>query len=998
MPEASRSDLRYDPTSVPIPRTLDDSIAAADMPQSITDIPEPAADRIAFGPFVCAPRERLLLKDGVPVEIGGRSLDLLLVLIERPGHVIHRRELLKRVWPDVVVEDGSLRFHMTNLRKVLGDGVDGARYVATQVGVGYAFVAPVRSLPDEPAQYSDTAAPPTPPPARLPPRPPHVIGRESDVQLLGERLVDIPLFTIVGPGGVGKTTLAVEAAHEALHRFADGAGFVDLATLENPALIPSAIAGALGISVQGDDPLTVVLSHIRSRRLLLILDNCEHLVEGVAQIVDRIRETAPHVSILATSRETLRVAREHVHWLAPLGYPVDSAGLTLEQLLEYPAIQLFVERAAAGNSTFVIDFDSARRIADMCRQLDGMALPIELTAVRVATHGLLATSQLLDQRLSLHWTGRRTSTPRHQTLQATLDWSYDLLSPAEQLVLDRLSIFLGLFSLNAALAVAIDEAIDAETATAALEELTAKSLLAPDRSISSSCYRLLEMTRTYARKKLLARGVDEYNATSQRHAGYILQVLENRSTSSHDFQTDARRFSLMLGNVRTALEWSHGPTGDLSIGVPLAAASTRVFMTLSLLIECRSWSERAVSQLGDRFAGTSVELELQAALGLSLMFTRGNSEASEKALRRALDIATALDDRWNQLRLLGRLHIFHERIGDFATASAWADRAVRVADEIDEPEAIAVAASLAGISHHLAGDQTLARHELERSLREGLRSDRSRTVHYGFDHRNRSGIALARVLWLLGQADFSRHVTSHIVQEAARLDHPVTHCIALVWTLSIHLWTGDLDQAQASLDTFAQNAEMNAFGPYIAASAGFRGQLGIQRGQPEGALCLLEESLSRLHSARYELLTSTFEAALVEGMILRGRCDQALDVANIAIDRCNDNGEQYMMPELLRLKAISLHRLGRPLADVEALFQASIDCARRQGARSWELRGAMDLARLRIEDGRTTEALALLDPVRNAFVEGLDTMDLRTADALLQRLLADTSTQKPALG
>jgi predicted ATPase/DNA-binding winged helix-turn-helix (wHTH) protein len=953
-------------------------------------------DRIAFGPFQLTPGERLLSRNGRVVEIGGRSLDLLIALAGQPGRVIPRQELLKRVWPDVVVEDSSLRFHMASLRKILGDGENGARYITTQVGVGYAFVAPIQRLPvagNEPASIvslhppSQRKEPESTIAGKLPPRPLRVIGREPDVKLLSERIADTQLFTIVGPGGVGKTTLALEAAYASLTRFADKAAFVDLGTLEDAALIPSAIAGALGIPVQGEDPMTVVLAHIRSRQLLLILDNCEHLIDAVSQVVERIRDTAPQVSVLATSRELLRVRGEHVHWLDPLDYPRETTDLSRDQLLAYPAVELFIERASAGNSALGVDAEAARLIAEMCRQLDGMALAIELTAVRVAAHGLRATSALLGERFNLAWTGRRTAAPRQQTLQATLDWSYELLSDTEKRVLERLSVFLGPFSHESALNVAADETIDVETAAIALEELTAKSLLAPNRSSGTSCYRLLEMTRAYARKRLSARGASELRATMQRHATHFLRDLEGRSVAQQDFDTDVKHFSQMLGNIRSALEWSFGPDGDLTLAVPLAAASARVFMTLSLLVECRTWCARAIRHPDNRYAGTATELELQAALGLSLMFTGGNSEAAETALRRALEIATRLDDRWNQLRLLARLHIFHERIGDFATANSWAEIAVKVAASIGEPEAVAIAASLAGISHHLAGNQTLARRELELSLRESLPSERARTIHYGFDHRNRSGIALARTVWLQGYPAHAQQVAEHTVREAARLEHPITHCIALVWTLSVHLWNGDLEKAQTSLDIFANRAELNAFGPYIAASAGFKGQVSLQRGEPQGALCLIEGSLARLHASKYELLTSTFEAALVQGNILHGRYEEAFVIASTAIDRCRSSGDLYMLPELLRLKAIAtLPATPTGAIEAERLLLESLACSRSQGARSWELRAATDLARLWADGQRSALALDMLKSVRDKFSEGFATADLRETDTLLKQI------------
>lgn len=960
--------------------------------------------RMSFGPFCLSPAERLLTRDGAPVEIGGRSLDLLTALVEEPGRVLSKRELLKRVWPDVVVEDGSLRFHMAGLRKVLGDGVEGARYIATQVGVGYAFVAPVQQLPG----FDDQAGQRGPGEAMsvgiLPSRLPRLFGRETDVQLLVDRISEARLFTIVGAAGVGKTTLAVEIGHALLPRFGDKVHFVDLSLLEDPTLVPSAIAAALGIPVQANDPMAVVLGHVRQEELLLVLDNCEHLVDAVSIVVERIGDVASKVGILATSREPLRIRGEHVHWLGSLDYPDEPADLSLDTLLTYPAVALFVERATAGNSALNPDLDAVRLIADMCGRLDGMALPIELTAVRVAAHGLEATSMLLGERFSLGWSGRRTALPRQQTLQATLDWSYQLLSDAERLTLERLSVFLGPFSITAALEVVADEDLGTDAAAAALDELITKSLISPDRWQEPGFYRLLEITRAYAQEKHAARGVDEINSTARRHATLFLRELAGVWASDGTYMGRAPRFSLHLSTIRSALNWAFGAEGDLAIAIPLAAASAPVFLDLSLLAECRMWCARAVDRLDDRYRDTAAEMELQAALGLALMFTRGNSQAAEAALRRALEVAVALGDRWSQLRLLGRLHIFHERIGDFKTARTWADMAVQVAKEIAEPEAIAVAASLAGISHYVAGDHPSARRELELSLKNSLRSERSRTIRYGFDHRNRSSIALARTLWLQGCVDQAKRLAAQTVREAAGLESPATHCIALISALSVDLWTGDLEQAQVNLESFTRCAELNAFDPYIAASGGFRGKLAIQQGKAGEALGWIEESLARLRSARYELLTTSFCMALMQGLTLSGRHREALDLAVSTIDRCNGNGELFAMPELLRIKAGIVLALDGG-GEAEALLRDALAWSSRQGALSWQLRAAIDLARLWMQDGRPAEAAALLKPLRQEFREGLDTSDLRAADLLLKALAdcnqlqgADNYAEGPAAG
>jgi predicted ATPase/DNA-binding winged helix-turn-helix (wHTH) protein len=963
--------------------------------EAITDDLRPSsAVSIAFGPFHVVPAKRLLTRDGMPVEIGGRALDLLIALLEQPGRVLSKRELLRRVWAEAIVEEGSLRFHMTGLRRILGDGEGGARYISTQVGVGYAFVgtvdmifdrigAPAEAPKTEPmteAKALSTHVGALPPRARL-------IGREADVRVIVDRLAKPQLFTIVGAGGVGKTSLAVEVGY----RLGDGpyerVHFVDLAQVEDPLLVPSALSGAVGLPVQADDPVFVLLAHLRTRKLLLVIDNCEHLVDAVSGVIERIREGAPDTGVLATSREPLRTRDEQLHWLGALDFPPETGDFTVEALLAFPAVRLFVERASAGNASLLLDAENVRLVADMCRRLNGMALPIELAAMRVATHGVQATHALLGERFSLGWAGRRTALPRQQTLRATLDWSYGLLSPQERLVFDRLAIFVGPFSVDAASQVIADAQIDQLAAVAALDELAAKGLVAVDHSEAIHAYRLLEMTRAYARERLALHGQAQVHAVAFRHAAYYTELLGQLGSTPDEVFDRSARLANQLGNIRSALEWSFGPQGDAGLALPLAAASASLFLHFSLMVECRTWCARATELLELGYFGTPVEMELQAALGLVLMFTRGNSGAAETALLRAMEIATALDDACSQLRLLGRLQIFYERIGDFASSLAWAEQAIGVGDAIGEPEAIAVAASLAGVSHHLLGDQMLARRELEKSLKYSQPPRRSHSVHYGFDHRNRTGLALARTLWLQGFPDQARQWAQRVESEAAALDHPVTHCIALVWTLGIYIWTGDLDKANASLATFSKIAEANMLAPYMAAALGMRGAIAVRAHQPDEAIDWLHESLARLHGMRYELLTTTFEIALAEGLILTGRHAEAGRLVEGTIEHCRKSGDAFALPELLRIKASILKALGGgDTMPAQVVLEESLALSRQQGARAWELRAAMDLARLWLEQGRVGDAKQLLDSWRDDVSSDADTMDRRELRELWQAI------------
>src|SRR5246500_5984791 len=435
-----------------------------------------ARNAISFGPFSLFVAERLLKKVDKPIPLGGRALDILIALAERPGEVVTHKELISTAWPDVTVEEANLRFQMAALRKALGDGRDGARYVSNVAGRGYCFVAPVtRSNARQTARGAGIA--PIERGQRVPPRLARMVGRDDTVRALTQQLQEWRFVSIVGPGGVGKTTVAISVAHALVDGFQGAVFFIDLAALTDAKLVPTAIASVLGLMVQTQDPVVGLLAFIGDRKILLVLDNCEHVIGVAAALAERVVSETPQAHVLATSREALRVEGEHVHLLYSLDCPPEDAGLTAMEALRYPAAQLFMERAAAsGYGAELSDID-APIVARSCRRLDGIALAIELAASRVGSLGIREPAELLDNRFSLLGHGRRTALPRHETLNAMLDWSYNLLSEREKVVLSGLSVFVGDFTLEAACFLASETETDEATAIETLESLLAKSLI-----------------------------------------------------------------------------------------------------------------------------------------------------------------------------------------------------------------------------------------------------------------------------------------------------------------------------------------------------------------------------------------------------------------------------------------------------------------------------------------------------------------------------------------
>jgi len=944
-----------------------------------------ASDVISFGPYSLVASERLLTKDGTPVELGARALDILIALTSRPNEAVSKRDLLARVWPDVTVEEGSLRFHIARLRKALGDGKDGARYIATLAGRGYCLVAPLLRPKDPVAAAAAESA--NIPHANLPGRLPRMVGRADDVLTVSKLLVAERFVTIVGTGGVGKTTVAVAVAHELIDAFAGAVLFVDLGLLSAPDLTGTAVASMLGLPVRSDDATPSLIAYLRDKRILLVLDTCEHLVDAVAPLTARIYAAALQVHILATSREALRVEGDHVYTLEPLAFPPDDAALTAAAARTFPAFQVFMERAAASGARLDVNDADASVVADICRKLGGVALAIELAAGRVVAYGLQQTAALLDQRLTLLWPGQRTAPPRQKTLHATFEWSYALLSDTERAVLRRLAVFVGPFTMDAALAVLTSASIDQSLVFSAVDSLVAKSMLATRPAGGMMRYRLLDTTRAYALE--IAIPDAELAELAARHAVYYRDWLRQIGAEAPSLSAAAERLPLLTGlnNVRAALEWSFGPCGNVEIAVGLAAAAAPVLLAMSLLSECLRWSERALIALDPQVRAGPEEMQLQAALGMSLMFVQGGCEAAHAALTRALDIAEASGNSDGQLGLLTRLVVFYTRTGDFNTMLAYAKRGIEVARKIADPAAMALARAILGMSLRHTGDQAGARTELEAALAHGRVSPRTSSIYLGYDHYSLASITLAITLWMQGHPAQALQRARQTVEDPETSKNPVTLAMVLSWAVCVFIWAGEFDSAEDYSERFIAHAASLSIRPYLAVGRGFKGVLAIRRGDARGGIVSVEGSLAALKTTRHGLMDILFGIALAQGFAATGRVGDARTLIDETIRHAETNGALSLMPELLRVKGTVLLSWMPPDAGgAERCFVESLDLSRRQATRSWELRTAVDLAALWAAEGRNDRARSLLRPLFEQFVEGFETADLKAARNLLAAL------------
>jgi predicted ATPase/DNA-binding winged helix-turn-helix (wHTH) protein len=943
------------------------------------------SEKIAFGSFILHPDERLLLRQGKPVDLGTRAFDILVTLATQPNEVVSKADLLARVWPDVTVEEGSLRFHMANLRKVLAADAGGARYIATLTGRGYCFVAPMSRPDPHDGARADIAA--DYPHANLPGHLRRMVGRNDDIAALSAQLMATRFVTIAGMGGVGKTTVAVAVGHKLIEEFAGAVHLVDLGAINDPDLVATNATSTLGLSNPSGDAISSLIAHLTNRRTLLILDTCEHVIDAVAALAARIVSAVPHAHVLATSREPFHVEGEHVYKLSPLACPPGDPIVTVAAAQGYPATRLFIERAEATGARLDLDDAEAAVVTGICRKLDGVPLAIELAAGRVASHGLQKTAALLDERFSLLWPGRRIAPPRQKTLQATLDWSYSLLSDFERVVLRRLAVFAGDFSIDGAVTVVTDNAIDEALVFGAIDSLVAKSMVATTPTGATMRYRLLDTTRAYALQ--IDMDSSELAGVAARHASYCLRWLEETGLEWPRLvnATQRSRHLAGLANVRAALDWCFGSSGDTDIGIRLAVAADPVFISMSLLTEDRFWTARAIGALDETGRGGRKEMHLQAALGVSLMFTRGGTEAARDALNRSFAIAEQHGDALDKIQILGPLQMFYLRTGEFRTALVYAQRCYDLANMLKDLVSTTLAHSIMGMSLHLAGECDRARTALEAGLRYTPHSDRTTTNYLGFDGRLLAGAILARALWLQGQPDQAVERSLLTIREAEALDHPLTISIALVWTISLFLWLGDLDRASQHINRLFALADLHSLGPYLVVGRGFRGELAIRRGDADSGVRTLQHALTELHKLPYELLTTPLNIALIQGLAETHRFVEAFALLDETMQSVETNGDLCYMPELLRLKGNLVLATAPPHDDTaETYFTQSLELSRRQGARAWELRTAIDFATLLVGRGKHERAEEILKPPFKQFVEGLDAPDLLSAARILEAL------------
>jgi predicted ATPase/DNA-binding winged helix-turn-helix (wHTH) protein len=925
-----------------------------------------------FGRYKLFPGRREVLADGKPLQVGERAFDVLLRLIEARGALVGKDDLLKAVWAGQIVDENALQAQISALRKAFAAEPDLIRTVS---GQGYQFTAEVRaSLPAAPGESST-----------LPRWISELIGRDEQLQRVLDLLNRNRLVSLCGPGGIGKTRLAMEAARRVFDRSDGKVCIAKLAPLSDPRLVPATVAKALGLALAGG-PVTSqrIAAAIGAQPVLLVLDNCEHLIDACAQLTEEVLQHTPAARFLATSREPLRADGEYVYRVPGLELPDVKAAS--EVVLRSGSIRLFLARVRESDPQFAPDSAAYSTMASICRRLDGIPLALELAASRAAALGIDALASLLDDRFRILAGGRRTAMPRHQTLRATLDWSHELLPEPERVILRRLAVFSGAVPLGLASRVVADATLTQAEVVAGIGNLVSKSLVMRDAATDS--YRLLETTRAYARDKLSA--ARELERVAQRHAEECRDLFDQAALDWESLPTAQwlATYQGYLDDLRAALDWLFSVKGEEANAIQLTVAAVPLWFHLSLIDECRARVEEALKRVPA--AGHVSEerlMQLHAAHGWSLMYTTGPARETGVAWNSALQLAERLGSTDYRLRALWGLWAGSINNGRFTEALELARTFRQAAETSPDRADTLVGERMMAQSLHFLGEQHEALVSIEHMLNHyEAPQRRSHVVRFQFDQRVTARITLSRVLWLRGKSDQALRNVETGIQEALSLSHSLSLGNVLAQAACpVALLAGEFDLAERYIAMFMEQAAANTLDVWRIYGRCFRGMLRIQRGDVAGGVLQLGEALDELRQAKFVQYLTAFLLAHAEGLAEAKQVEPALLAIHEALARVERMKERWCLAEAVRIRGELALQIGSQ-SEAEGYFRQALKWARAQGAVSWELRAATSLARLYNTQRRTAPARAVLEPVLAGFAEGLHSRDVISAAGLLRTL------------
>ncbi len=976
---------------------------------------DPAKPCLRFGPYLLDLPARRLLRGQSPVRLGGRALDLLAALLETPGQIVARDTLVRRVWPASFVEESSLRVHIAALRRAL-DEDDGAPYISTVPGQGYGFMAPVvaeardqrdqrderegregrdeHDAHDERGKARAAAAPVAIP--RLDARAASVradplIGREADLVALAPALGQYRLLTLVGAGGIGKTRVALALADREARRFPDGCAVIDLSPVADAAALPSTVAARLGLMAPGADPVSALTHGLRDRRALLVLDNCEHLLDAVHALAQALLAHTGALCLLATSREPLGVDGE-------LAWPLPPLATESPNERPSPAARLFLERAERAGAALQ-GLNDLPRIDALCRRLDGLPLALELAAARLPALGLPGLVQRLDVVLAgsigAPQGASLDSSRRHRSLEALIDWSDSLLAAPDRAVLRRLSVFRQDFSPEDAIALAADAEIPPERAALSLRRLVRKSLLTPVEGHEPPRLRLLFATRAYAERRLAAS--PEQREWAARHARHIQAQLVRAGRELQAINADRlsdwhRRHAGLIDELRAAVARNLAPGGDARAALSVITAARPLILEFGLFAEAMPWVERGLTLVAT-LEPPDLDLELQlriCACFLGIVAGRGGARREEM-----VDRLLALARRPGQGRSHRRAHIDALFV---LVAAAWGlGEHRRMAPWLDELRTL-----LPGGDGSPSWVLIVRRHQATLDFFDG-RFDEARrhldavlalsTRHLRRSYTGAAPLPIncaqytARILWLQGRGEEADALIDATLEQLDPLTPLAPGMVLGMTGIPVAIWQGRDDLARERLDRLYAHVTRHRQGFWPPLLDSLRWALDERRQRDASPGAAIPDAPANP--------PPPWPSRLVEDQL--GTFGLPW-VSEASVRRAWDGDVGWAAAELIRadaaLRLVRLDHPDRPAQEdefraIDADLAHAAMLARDQGAVAWSLRIAITQARLWQRMDRRREAAEALRCALAALPQGHGDADPTQARALLDALSGD---------
>lgn len=904
--------------------------------------------------------QRDIRDHGASLRIGARALDILEVLHRANGSLVSKDDIMDAVWPGLIVEENRLQVHVATLRKALGPNRD---LIKTVPGRGYLLIAhpPVAHAV---APRASEVAPEVGPEPAAAPHPAPLVGRQTEIGQIVDMLERASVVTLVGAGGIGKTSLAERVAHELRGRAGERVLFVELARAATRDDVLRAIGAELGLDADGVPAVERIGEAFAASRGLLVLDNAEHVVDLAADLVETLTSHAAPLRVLVTSREPLHISVEAVFRVSPLAVPDADAGV--DEIARHSAVELFLARVRAATPDCAVDAAGMRLIGDICRRLDGLPLAIELAAARVATLGLEVVAARLDDRLNLLTGGRRSALPRHQTLRATFDWSYVLLDAAARSLFRRMACFVGPFTFDAARDVAMDPGMPSAEMIALLGELVAKSLVTVEFNGAQARYRLTESTRAYALEKLHNEG--EFDTVAARHARYEREQADAAMAA----QAQAAHAASLGAGAGIA------PLRELAVAGPPAAeidALAHALLEPARMRESSIPARRALDTLDAGAHGAvdaAREMRLRAAYAAALLHTDGDTHTAAATWDRTLGLAGRIgDEAFDARALVGLWNTMLTR-SDIHESLRYATRFERAAERRgDRPQRL-LADAMVATSLHYFGEHAQARERLEAATAELAVAGEPPCAQaaLGIDVATLGRTMLTRLVWLQGDAEYAMRLAAQAVESARRSGSAPALCVVLgAAAVPMALSYGDHDAISDYLETLRSTADAHGFDIWRSHAECLAGQFDMQAGHPGAGLARLEPALRRIEASGFRRLLAPLVVAYAEGLTRTGRAADACTKLDATLARCRAHGEHLFVPELLRARGLAMLEQARTAdpdlaiaceADGHRHLLMAIHAANGQGAAMWALRATLDLADHLIERGRTAQASSLV--------------------------------------